>query len=522
MNDFNNITIQNEKDFRFINDNIDIWPEDGSFPFKPGDKFPTDKLIERANISYTNRLLYNNKYGDVFNSILSVIPEIDSVYAQKIKDIIADLPFFKIVIDAFVSLCISTSPLYDTPDELDQSISDIIERSNMRDTLESIIKSLFLDVVDAYRITTNLNGDPIIEQIPNKNMIIYNHPDYMSSVCCVLVSNVLTDKVEFIEYWYDGKIIKRVFNYANGRLGDETSYEEGAAFGGKYKKSPIVVIRHNTDTVNDTYGHDQLSSWDGAVVALCRTFSNMMRLNERVREIIKVVPESSLSIFHGGQAAFVNRGVITYSDGQDSSQRPDVSYVIPEIKANIEACKETLERCIKMLSMSACISPSWFDPEKTGTNLSGKSLQVAMMPTILKSKMIVNSIESSVREIICKLAYTYDIEVKNSQIDITWFTGIYAEDERETSDIIDTRLKNNTISKEDAIIKIDKVSRRIAKERAAKLSGQVVIDNGSIDTKPINTDDLELHTEINNQDTSINKPDTSNVVPDYQMPFIRT
>lgn len=520
MNSYNNMNIQAENDFRFISDNIDVWPADGSFPFKKGDKFPTDKLVDRANISYTNRLLYNNKYGDIFDSILSVIPETDLIYAQRIKDIIADLPFFKIVVDAFVSICISNNPLYDTPDELDQRVSDIIERSNLRSTLESIIKSLFLDVVDAYRVTTNLDGDPIIEQIPNKNMIIYNHPQYLSSIYCVLVSNVLTDKVEFIEYWYNGKIVKRVFNYGNGILGDEISCEDGAAFGGKYQKSPIVIIKHNTDNMNDTYGHDQLSTWDGAVVALCRTFSNMMRLNERVREMLKVVPESSLSVLHGGQAAFVNRGVITYPDGQDATQRPNVAYIIPEIKGNIDACKETLERCIKMVSMSAGLSPAWFDPEKTGTNLSGKSLQVAMMPTILKSKMIVNSIEDGVREIISKLAYTYDIELKNSQIDITWVTGIDVEDDKETSDIIDTRLNNNTISKEDAIIKMDKVSRRIAKERAARLNGEPVFDNGAVNDKPINNNDLELHTDENYQNTNSNSSNTDNLVPDYEMPII--
>lgn len=520
MNDFSNISVQNESDFRFINNNIDVWPDDDSFPFKPGDKFPTDRLVERANVSYTNRLLYNNKYGDVFNNILSVIPETDLVYAQRIKDIIADLPFFKIVVDAFVSICVSNNPLYDTPDALDQRVSDIIERSNLRGALESIIKSLFLDVVDAYRVTTNLDGDPILEQIPNKNMIIYNHPKYLSSMCCVLVSNVLKDKVEFIEYWYNGKIVKRVFKYGNGRLGEEISCEDGAAFGGKYAKSPIVVIKHNTDSMNDTYGHDQLSTWDGAVVALCRAFSNMMRLNERVREMLKVVPESSLSVLHGGQAAFVNRGVITYPDGQDASQRPEVSYVIPEIKANIDACKETLERCIKMVSMSAGLSPAWFDPEKTGTNLSGKSLQVAMMPTLLKSKMLVNNIEDGVREIISKMACLYDIDIKKSQIDITWFTGIDAEDEKETSEIIDIRLSNGTISKEDAIIKMDRVSRRIAKERAARLNGLTSVEGGKVEATPINTNDLELESDDSDDDTQTSHSDPDHLVPDYEMPIL--
>lgn len=524
-----NINIQAEKDFRFISDNIDIWPEDGSFPFKQGDKFPTDKLIERANVSYTNRLLYNNEYGDVFNSILSVIPETDMIYAQRIKDIIADLPFFKIVVDAFVSICISKAPLIDTVDTLDQQISELVDRSNFKAALESMIKSLFIDQIDAYRVTSNLEGDPIIEQIPVKNLMVYNHPKYLSSICCTLVSNILKDKVEFIEYWYDGKMVKRVFQYNNGKLGQELSCEESAAFDGKYKKSPIVIVKHNTDTVNDTYGHDQMSTWDGSIVALCRTFSNLLRLNERVREIIKLVPESALTITGAGQAAFINKGVITYADGLDASQRPEIEILIPDIKNNVDACKETMERCIKMISMSTGLSPSWFDPEKTGSNMSAKSLMTAMLPTILKGEMLVGSIEDSVKDIVVRIGNMYDIDIRKTQVDITWFSGIKTDDDIEMSNIVNTRLANGTISKEDAIIKMDRVSRRIAKERAASLAGITDDKNKPVNNKPIGTESLELSADSENSEASnvvVNPNDvktgSSKLTPDYEMAVIPT
>lgn len=523
----NNINIQAEKDYRFISDNIDIWPDDGSFPFKPGDKFPTDKLVERANVSYTNRLLYNNEYGDIFNSILSVIPETDMIYAQRIKDIIADLPFFKIVVDAFVGICVSKAPLIDTVDTLDQQISELVDRSNFKYAVESMVKSLFIDKIDAYRVTSNLEGDPIIEQIPVKNLIVYNHPKFLSSVCCVLVSNILKDKVEFIEYWYDGKMVKRVFQYNNGKLGQELSCEESEAFDGKFNKSPIVIVKHNTDTVNDTYGHDQLSTWDGSIVALCRSFSNLLRLNERVREMIKLVPESALTVTGSGQAAFINKGVVTYADGLDASQRPAIDILIPDIKNNIDACKEVMERCIKMISMSTGLSPSWFDPEKTGTNLSGKSLETAMLPTLLKSELLVGSIESSVKDIIVRIGNLYGIDIKKTQVDVTWFSGLKVDGDAEMVDIINTRLANGTISKEDAIIKMDRVSRRIAKERALSLSGVACDSNKPISTKPIDTDGLELTADNENSEASNNilnaddvKTGTSKLTPDYEMAVI--
>lgn len=522
----NNLAIQSEKDFRFISENIDIWPSDGSFPFKTGDIFPPKKLIDRANISYTNRLLYNNEYGDVLHGILSVVPETDVVYAQRIKDIIADLPFFKIVVDAFNSICLSKTPLFDSPDNLDQMVSDLIERSNIRETLESIIKSIFLDTVDAYRVTTDLNGNPCFEQIPAKNLIIYNHPSHLSSIYCTLVSNVLSKTVEFIEYWYDGKIVKRVYEYANGKLGQELSCEESVAFGGKFKKSPIVIVKHNTSNINDTYGKDQFSTWDGSVVALCRTFSNLLRLNERVRESIRVVPESALSVLNGGQVGYLNRGVITYADGLDSNQRPDIEYIIPDIKSNVDACKETMERCIKMISMSTGLAPSWFDPEKTGTNLSGNSLKVSMIPTVLKCQMIVQSIDNSVRELICKMANANNIDLKVNQLDITWFADLNVTDEKEVAEVINTRLENGTISKEDAIIKMDRVSRRIAKERANKLSGVQSNPVENTGVKPIESSGLEVTAERENVDSNniVIEPNdvktgASHLVPDYQMPL---
>ena len=527
---FGNITMQSETDYSINSDKVDIWPNE--FPYKPGDTFPSDKLKERADISLTNKLLFNNDYDKIFGFMLNNIPEIDPVYGIQLREIISNLPYFKTITDAYVSLCCSPLPIIDTPDDVDSNVSEVVHNSNIFSVIQSVFKSLMTDVIDAYKLSVDIMGNPVFQQIPVKNLEVFVSPDDLMTIYCVNISNVMKDKVEFISYYYDGRIEKRTFRYSSGKLGNQIGeIEESEAFGGKYKESPIVIIKHNTDSINDVYGVDQFRYWDAGIVGLCRSLSNLFRLNERCREVIRKLPEGAITRLNTGAAIYINRGVVSYPDGATKDQIPDVDYIVPELKSNIDACISTIEKTTKLLSTSSSLSPVWFDFEKLGSNLSAKSIKAAMIPTSLKAQMMCDNMTPYIQDMVRKLALLADIELNKNNIDINWDPGI-GEDEIDMIDIIDRRIANKTMSIEDAITRLDRVPRRVAKERAAKLTGlkdkpiknnEIVLENNSnmndlhftnngessdIVSKPMNnTDSIEMNNEI---------------IPDTMLPFIPT
>lgn len=523
-----NISLQSEKNYSIKSENVDIWG--GEFPYKAGDKFPSEKLQERADISLTNRMLFNNEYDKIFGYMLNSINELDPIYGMQIKEIASNLPYFKTITEAYVSLCCSPLPIIDTPDVVDTKVSNVVHNSNLYPVIQSVFKSLMVDTIDAYKLSVDIKGNPIFTQIPVKNLEVFVSSEDLVTIYCVNVSNVLNDKVEFISYYFDGRIEKRTFNYSGGILGSLIGeVEQSEAFGGKYKESPIIVVKHNTESINDVYGVDQFRYWDAGVVGLCRSLANLFKLNERCREIIRKLPEGAISRVQTGASLFLNKGVVTYPDGTSADQRPDIEYLIPELKNNIDACISTIEKTTKLLSVSSSLSPVWFDFEKMGSNLSAKSLRAAMIPTTLKAQMMCDNMTPYIKEMVQKLALLSDIEINFNDIDIYWEAGV-GDDESDVLDIVERRLSNNTMTIEDAIARLDRVPRRIARERSNKLQGLNV--NTNVDSDDVNVElgnnELGFDTSDRNINTSRPMRNTDNmdmdneIIPDIMLPIIPT
>lgn len=527
---FGNITLQTETDYSVKSNNVDIWP--GEFPYKAGDKFPSERLKERADVSLTNKLLFNNDYNKIFGFMLNNIPEIDPVYGMQLREIVSNLPFFKTITDAYVSLCCSPMPIIDTPDGVDINISEVVHNSNVKGVIQSVFKSLMTDPIDAYKLGVDIGGNPVFQQIPVKNLEVFVSAEDLITPYCVNVSNVLTDKVEFISYYHDGRIEKRTFKYANGIIGNSVGeIETSEAFGGKYKESPIVVIKHNTDSINDVYGVDQFRYWDAGVVGLCRSLTNLFRLNERCREVIRKLPESAISRLSSGASIYINRGVVSYPDGAKSNEIPEIEYLIPELKSNIDACLSTIEKTTKLLSTSSALSPVWFDFEKLGSNLSAKSIKAAMIPTSLRAQMMCDNMTPYIQDMIRKLALLVDIEIDRNDVDIVWASTI-GEDELDVIEIIERRIATHTMSIEDAIARLDRVPRRVARERANKLIGNVTDTNNTGNETNVDTgENNDLHFDVNGVgDGGNSKPmnNTENIemdneiIPDSMLPITPT
>lgn len=502
-----NIIIHKETNYSIVNEDTDIW--DGMLPFKPGDKFPTDEIANRADISKTNRLIYNNNVDDIYTNIISVFPEIDPNYGWQIREIITSLPYFKNSTNAWVGLIAGDMPLIDVDNELDIQVSELIEASNFAETMQNEVRSRFMDIISAYRVDADITGKPLIIPIETKNLICFVNKKIPSSIEVNVVFSIYKDEqgveyIDFVEYHYNGLIRKHTMYYGDGIIGEYAKdIEESMAFDGKYKVSPIVVFKHNTVN-NEIYGTDQFRYWSPSMLAGMRELQNILRLGERTREMIRKVPNSAIKKNPvDGSSVFYNKGTIGY-DNNSEGQGPDIEYVVPEIRMD-EAVK-ALDQAIRQIGMDTQLGVAFFNLDSLGSRLSAESIRAAMFPARLEAKRMVTEMKPSVRELITKLGYIADIDISGAKMSIEFYDG-FPKDELNDIKAIQSRLESSkpSITLEDAIMKLDRVPLRVAKQKAEEIR----IEQAKYNNSNINEDEQVLEdSDTNKVDINIDKVDS--------------
>lgn len=505
-----NITYAKENNFSLLNTDTDIW--EGELPYKPGSEFPTPNIKNRADKLKTARLLFYNDSESIFESLISIFPEIDPTTGWQIRELVANIPQFKNCINSWVGVLVGKMPIIDCRnDQYDLLVSKVLDSSNLTQFVLTEATNLFLEDTSIYKISESLSGKPHISYVDSKNVVLFVNKNNIDEVEVVVVFNInnTENKVEFIEYHYDGLIVKRVFDYYDGTIGSEHIDEfESEMWLENNKISPIIVFTHNK-IGNNVYGRSVLEDWSTSIVTAERELQNVFRLGERLREVIRKVPESSIKRDNvTGGSMFFNRGTISYPDGIDHT--PDIEYVAPEVP--IDKALNAFERAIKNISMDTKLGSVFFDIEKMGSNLSAKSIEAILYPTKIEAMRIQNTIKSYMIETIIKLCLSCGVAVEQSDINFEW-SDSFPKDLKEFTEAIMMRLNSNipTISISDAIMRLDGVSNRVAIQKAneilkikneSKVENFVAtnIANNSI-TNEVSNSEETVSVDTNNDDT---------------------
>ena len=497
-----NITYAKETNFSLLNTDTDIW--EGELPYKPGSEFPTNSIKERANKLKTARLLFYNDSESIFESLINIFPEIDPTTGWQIRELVANIPQFKNCINSWVGVLVGKMPIIDCRnDQYDLLVSKVLDSSNLTQFVLTEATNLFLEDTSVYKISESLSGKPHISYVDSKNVVLFVNKNNIDEVEVVVVFNInnTENKVEFIEYHYDGLIVKRVFDYYDGTIGSEHVDEfESQLWLENNKISPIIVFTHNK-IGNNVYGRSVLEDWSTSIVTAERELQNVFRLGERLREVIRKVPESSIKRDNvTGGSMFFNRGTISYPDGIDHT--PDVEYVAPEVP--IDKALNAFERAIKNISMDTKLGSVFFDIEKMGSNLSAKSIEAALYPTKIEALRIQNSIKTYMVETIIKLCLSCGIAVEQSDINFEW-SDSFPKDLKEFTEAIMMRLnsKTPTISISDAIMKLDGVSNRVAIQKANEILN--IKEESKVENfVATNIANNSITSEVSNSDESVN------------------
>lgn len=501
-----NINYIPESNWSIVSDYTDIW--DGELPYKSGDVFPTDAIKHRAEIANTNRLIFENNIDEVYSSIISIFPEIDPMYGWQIREIVTNLPYFKNATNAWVGLIAGKVPLVDTNEDVDIQISEIIENSNFESMIQTEVRSRFIECISAYRVDLDLNNKPIITAISSKNLICFVNKNIPSCIEVNVVFSIYKGEdnleyIDFVEYHYNGFIKKTTFRYEDGVLGQPVNTETEEAFEGKIKESPLVIFKHNTNG-NDVYGTDQYRFWIPSMLAGMRELQNVLRLGERTREMMRKVPNSAIKKDPvDGSSVFFNKGTVGYNE--NSEKFPDLEYVVPEIR--MEEAIKALEHSIRQISMDTQLGVAFYDLSTLGSRLSAESIRASMYAAQLESTRITTEMTPSIKELIVKLGYLAGVKLNKSKISVEFYDGL-PRDEKVFVENIQKRLDSATpsISLEDAIMKLDRVPLRIAKEKANEIRMNIKLKEDSL----INTSDIINNTivENNKQEDIVIEPST--------------
>ena len=508
-----------EDNFSIVPTNSNVWL--GELPYKPGMKFPPQDVKDRADIDKTNYLLYKNSIDEIYSSFLSVIPEIDIVTGFRVRELVSRLPYFRNNVENWVGVICSISPSieFDTTEEVEQALSKVVSNSNINSIITDEIRSRFLYGFSVYKVS-EYKGRVQIDSIPSKNVILFANKEHLGEIEVVLVFNIykskeLGDICEFVEYHDDGKIIKRSFKYSNGSLGREYKelYEEGKAFD-KFNISPIVIMRHNSIDNTDLYGSDCFRYWDSSIIGAMRAFMNLMRVGEKVRELIRKVPSGALSKMDNGAWMFVNKGNVSYNE--NSEKFPDIEYIQPNMEM-IDAAIKVFETAMKSVSIDSGLGQVFFNLEKAGSNLSAKALESMMYPTKLRSNLIKAEANEGFVELVQRICLIKTGELINKgSVQIRWF-DTFPRDVKEYTDAIMSRVNADvpTLSQSDAIILLDNVSTYTASKKAKELRGEKInsaiskiVDQNKlindVENQNVEQSIEELHvSEENNSDANV-------------------
>lgn len=145
--------------------------------------------------------------------------------------------------------------------------------------------------------------------------------------------------------------------------------------------------------------------------------------------------------------------------------------------ANLEAAFSQIDRLVEMLFMFSEISPSTMGLDKGGQVESGRALKFKLLRTLAKrnrKKMYYDEVIKEMIKTCMELAQAWNIAIDGAKVStpevptIDWGDGI-VNDETEMTDNTSTRIADGTLSRADAISRLDGITPEEAKDKVKEI-----------------------------------------------------
>lgn len=455
----NSLNYINEDNFSIVPEGNLIW--EGELPYYQGVTFPTDAIQAKANRYKTNELLYEQEYSGIISNMLSPRDyTVDVLTNMPILGINNNLPDYNLCTDTWTDFMATNPPSIDGVTDNALKVYNIITNSNFYSIYKQIIKgTLFMYGNYAVKVSTDNNGKILIEPLPLKCWIPFVSPKNVTKIAVNVFFNIYykgnESKIEFIEYHDTGKIVKKVYNYVKGVIGELEEHEETVAFE-HCEMSPIVIFTSNT-IGGEVVGVDTYKKWTPSIIATMKTFTRVMIETERLSEIYRKMPtEAMMRDEETGMTNMAQQGVIGYDTTSGNDYKiPEVEIIRPEskLKDAIDVYNLSLERVARDTGLNVTV----FRPELLGGNISAKALKASNLKTETKAQSYVQDIVPQLKQLVKTVVAVAGDNVSDNNLTVTISTN-FIKDIETDNQIIESRLKTGTISIKDAIKAYDNIS----------------------------------------------------------------
>ena len=504
---FSNINQLTEDNFNITPSNVDIWR--GDIPYKEGDIFPTDDIRKRANEYLTNQQLYKNNLNGVLDSVFSWTDYMmDPITNLPNLAVCADLPDWYNCTESWVAILASTPPSIETSIDVDdekfsettkslRELSIVLKNNNFTEVWQDIVRCAYAVYGNkVVRVSKSKDGVARIDNMPVKCWQPFINENNMSSIEANMFFNIFNDtdnksKCEFIVYVEDGTIIKKTFEYLDGRLGQQIGETEiGEAFYGDKKVSPIVVFK-GFSMEGSVFGESQFKYWDASIASAMRNFEAIGVLVEQAKEVVRLIPSGATKTDEFTGVTYNNRtGAIAYTDLENP---PLVEFRKIQIQLDqvLNAYKESIGR----VSRDTGLPATFFDTRDIKVVGSGVALKQFMYRTEIVGNSIANNFKSNLKTLVNKIAIASGLDINETSFDIKINNTAVMVDEAARNSMIQSRVGGvPTMELYQAIKELDNVSVDLAVKRAAKLQG--------IDVEHIDDNDLNSNGDTGDNETS--------------------
>lgn len=406
---YKGIKLLKEQNYSTSNTDLPQWTDEG-LPLKPGDTFPTADMQRRANINRTMEGLVSGDLEESLQNFIFTWPDLDPTVNKRIATIVASLPLFGIVPDTWELLlhsCLLGVRVngVDRPDVwhvIDKQLKTLITK---KFTSCDKLTGIFLnDNVPDLKFYTDKN---IMLSRSDKDEVIYS------------LTNIYTPDqkngqqyLEVVSWLPDKTVVRDVFKYANGKVGDRVQDTE-------LVETKAAVHFERNGAGSSTYGQPLLGGCIPASLGTIRAFSTLALLIEKKREVIRIVPDSQIQQDqYTGISAYVGGGTVAYQDNNAelAAHNHDVQFAVPEL--NMKEAMDTLEAMLKQLSVASGLSGVILGYQAISGNLAAQAIKQSSASTIIRAEGYLRDIKTELKHTIKEMLRIIGEEVHTTDIEI--------------------------------------------------------------------------------------------------------
>lgn len=475
--DFDNMSLLQEDDFCITPPDCIIYK--GKLPWGTGDRFPTDSIMERANIYKTFDALYNNNFNGIYDNVIGINEFLQNPITNRpVQNINANLPDYHNMTTMWLNFLTANAPRVTVKNGEDNTggLDSIISASNFGEVLRKILRdTLFLHGNCVCRVDRQDGANSRIVLMPTKcwqPLMNEVEPTIIDvNVFFNIFGNKDGDFIEFISYFEDGAIKKELFRYnkASKTIGDFVSEEIGEAYGG-LGVSPIVVF--SGDTLNNSvFGIPICKYWDSAVSGVMHSYNTLGIMAERLKEIMRCMPASATTTDEkSGCTVSAMHGALSYDGTEGAELVAQAGYKTPTVP--FSDALEYYNATSKRLSRDTFIPFAFLDPDSSIARgaYSAKALKTMTWTTEQYAQSMIVMVKDTFRMLVYKLYLSMGIDLSIDSISVVFEPGV--RDEETLLNIVAKRSGDAvTMSRKEAIGLLDNVDSFVAENKARELEG---------------------------------------------------